>query len=68
MPVVAALDGTAGWERKLGGFVERWVGRSDEILRSRAAVMNGTLLVIVTFVMAGGIDAMFGILQRAGNY
>ena len=68
VPVVAALDGTAGWERKLGGFVERWVGRSDEILRSRAAVMNGTLLVIVTFVMAGGIDAMFGILQRAGNY
>ena len=68
VPVVAALDGTAGWERKLGGFVERWVGRSEEILRSRAAVMNGTLLLIVTFVMAGGIDAMFGILQQAGNY
>lgn len=68
VPVVAALDGTAGWERKLGGFVERWVGRSEEVLRSRAAVMNGTLLVIVTFVMAGGIDAMFGILQQAGKY
>ena len=68
VPVVAALDGTAGWERKLGGFVERWVGRSEEVLRSRAAVMNGTLLVIVTFVMAGGIDAMFGILQQAGQY
>ena len=68
VPVVAALDGTAGWERKLGGFVERWVGRSDEILRSRAAVMNGTFLLIVTFVMAGGIDAMFGILQQAGKY
>lgn len=68
VPVVAALDGTAGWERKLGGFVERWVGRSDEVLRSRAALMNGTLLLIVTFVMAGGIDAMFGILQQAGNY
>ena len=68
VPVVAALDGTAGWERKLGGFVKRWVGRSEEILRSRAAVMNGTLLLIVTFVMAGGIDAMFGILQQAGKY
>ncbi len=68
VPVVAALDGTAGWERKLSGFVERWVGRSEQILRARAGVMNGTLLLIVTFVMAGGIDAMFGILQQAGKY
>lgn len=68
VPVVAALDGTAGWERKLGGFVERWVGRSEDVLRSRAAVLNGALLLIVTFVMAGGIDAMFGILSQAGNY
>ena len=68
VPVVAALDGTAGWEQKLGRFVARWVGRSDEVLRSRAAVLNGALLLIVTVVMAGGIDAMFGILQKAGQY
>ena len=68
VPVVAALDGTAGWEQKLGRFVERWVGRSEDILRSRAAVLNGALLLIVTVVMAGGIDAMFGILQKAGQY
>lgn len=68
VPVVAALDGTAGWEQKLGGFVARWVGRSEEILRSRAALLNGTLLLIVTVVMAGGIDAMFGILSKAGQY
>lgn len=68
VPVVAALDGTAGWEEKLGRFVARWVGRSEEVLRSRAAVLNGALLLIVTVVMAGGIDAMFGILQKAGQY
>jgi len=66
--IVRALDGTAGWEEKLGDYVERWVGRSEQVMRSKAALMNGTLLVIVTFVMAGGIDAMFGILQKAGQY
>lgn len=68
VPLVGALDGTAGWEEKLGQFVERWVNRSDSVLRSRAAVMNAILLVIVTAVMASSIDAMFGILQQAGTY
>ena len=67
VPVVAALDGAPGWERKLARFVERWVGRSEELLRARAAGLNGVLLVAATGIMGTGIDAMFSILERAGG-
>ena len=68
VPVVAALDGAPGWERKLSRFVERWVARSDELLRARAALLNGALLIVAALVMGAGIDAMFSILERAGRY
>ena len=67
VPVVAALDGAPGWELKLGRFVERWVGRSEELLRSRAAALNGALLIVAAVVMASGIDAMFSILEQAAG-
>ena len=67
VPVAAALDGAPGWEDKLGRFVERWVGRSEDLLKSRAAVLNGVLLIVVTAAMAAGIDAMFSVLQQAGR-
>ena len=67
MPVVAALDGAPGWERKLARFVERWVGRSEALLRARAAALNGVLLLLATGVMASGIDAMFSILEMAAG-
>ena len=67
VPVVAALDGAQGWERKLARFVERWVGRSEALLRARAAMLNGALLIVVAVVMASGIDAMFSILERAAG-
>ena len=41
VPVAAALDGAPGWEDKLARFVERWVGRSEDLLKSRAAALNG---------------------------
>ena len=66
-PVVAALDGVVGWETKLSRFVDRWVGRSDELLRARAAMLNGALLVLVTLVMGTMIDAMFSILKSGGG-
>ena len=66
-PVVAALDGVVGWEVKLSRFVERWVGRSDELLRARAAFLNGALLLLVTLVMGTMIDAMFSILRTGGG-
>ena len=67
VPVVAALDGAPGWEKKLARFVERWVGRSEELLRSRAAALNGALLIVAAVVMASGIDAMFSILEQAAG-
>ena len=67
VPVVAALDGAPGWERKLARFVERWVGRSEALLRSRAAALNGALLIVAAIVMGSGIDAMFSILEKAAG-
>ena len=54
VPVAAALDGAPGWEDKLARFVERWVGRSEDLLKSRAAALNGALLIVVTLAMAAG--------------
>ena len=67
VPVIAALDGVPGWEAKLSGFVERWVSRSEDLLRTRAAGLNAALLILVTVAVAAGIDAMFSILQQAGR-
>ena len=67
VPVIAALDGVPGWEVKLSGFVERWVSRSEDLLRTRAAGLNAALLIFVTVAVAAGIDAMFSILQQAGR-
>ena len=67
VPVVAALDGAPGWERKLARFVERWVGRSEALLRARAAALNGALLIVAAVVMGSGIDAMFSILEQAAG-
>ena len=67
VPVIAALDGVPGWEAKLSGFVERWVARSEDLLRTRAAGLNAALLIFVTVAVAAGIDAMFSILQQAGR-
>ena len=39
-PVLAALDGVPGWEAKLSRFVTRWVDRSEDLLRTRAAGLN----------------------------
>ena len=67
VPVVAALDGAPGWERKLARFVERWVERSEALLRARAAALNGALLIVAAVVMGSGIDAMFSILEQAAG-
>ena len=67
VPVVAALDGAPGWERKLARFVERWVERSESLLRARAALLNGALLTVAAVVMGSGIDAMFSILEQAAG-
>ena len=67
VPVVAALDGVPGWERKLARFVERWIARSEDLLKTRAAALNGALLIAAAAVMAAGIDAMFSVLGQAAG-
>ena len=59
--------GVPGWEVKLGRFVARWMSRSEDLLRTRAAGLNAVLLILVTAIVAAGLDAMFSILQQAGR-
>lgn len=66
-PVAAALDGTEGWEAKLGAFVERWVERSEDMLRARTAVLNAGLLAVAAAVGAGALLALFGVMQEAAR-
>ncbi len=68
VPVVAALEDVPGWERKLARFVNRWIDRSEETLRTRAALLNACLLILVTGVMAAAIDAMFSILKQTAVF
>ena len=63
--VVAALDGTEGWEQRLAGFVTRWTSRSEELLRRRAAVLNGILLTVAAVMMGIAIKGMFGMMSAA---
>ena len=65
--VVAALDGTEGWEEKLAGFVERWTERSEEMLKRRTAVLNAVLMVCAAIAMGIAIKAMFGMMQGVGE-
>ena len=65
--VVAALDGTEGWEEKLSGFVERWIDRSEEMLKRRTAVLNAVLMVFAAIAMGIAIKAMFGMMQGVGD-
>ena len=63
--VVAALDGTKGWEGRLAGFVDRWTVRSEELLKRRAAVLNAILLTAAALMMAVAIKGMFGMMSAA---
>ena len=66
-PVAAALDGSDGWEAKLGAFVERWVGRSEEMLRARTGALNAGLLAAAAAVGAGALLALFEVMEAAGR-
>ena len=64
---VAALEGTPNWESRLGVFCERWVERVEHLVRSRTLVFNRMLLLLVGAVVAGGISALFEVLESAGD-
>lgn len=65
--VVAALEGMPQWETRLGVFCERWVERAEHLVRTRTLVFNRALLVLVGVVIAGGISALFEVLEAAGD-
>ena len=64
---VSALEGTPQWESRLGVFCQRWVERAEHLVRSRTLVFNRTLLLLVGAVVAGGISALFEVLESAGD-
>ena len=66
-PVAAALDGTVGWEEKFSAFVERWVDRSEEMLRARTAVLNALLMAGAAVVGGGALMALFEVMNAAGR-
>ncbi len=65
--VVAALEGMPKWESRLGVFCERWVERAEHLVRTRTLVFNRVLLLLVGAVTAGGISALFEVLEAAGG-
>ena len=49
--VAGAMDGRADWEETLAGFVERWVERSEAMMRMRTMVLNTVLMAVGTAQM-----------------
>ncbi len=67
VPVVAALDGIPDWEARLGRFVERWIRRSESLLKARTALVNAFLLLVATAIAGGGIQSLFAVMDVAGR-
>ena len=65
--VVAALEGMPQWESRLGVFCERWIERAEHMVRTRTLVFNRALLLVVGAATAGGISALFEVLEAAGD-
>jgi len=49
--VAGAMDGREDWEETLAGFVERWVERSEAMMRMRTMVLNTVLMAVGTAQM-----------------
>ena len=67
IPVIAGLERQAGWEIRLRGFVERWVGRSEQQFKSRTAALNYVLLTLVAVVVVLGIEGMVSMTVSMGG-
>ena len=66
-PVVAALDGVPQWENKLAQFVDRWVGRSEAVMKARVLLLNMLLTAVVTLVTLVALTSLFDIMEIAGR-
>ncbi len=66
-PVVAALDGVPEWDVKLSRFVDRWIARSESLMRARSHAINVVLTVFVTVLITGVVQSLFEIMNAAGK-
>ena len=66
-PVVAALDGVPEWDTKLSRFVDRWIMRSEALMKARSAAINVVLTLLVTVLIAGVVQSLFEIMNAAGK-
>ena len=64
IPVIAALDGKAGWVDRLGKFVDRWVTRSERLVEEGATVMNRALTAVIVLIVSAGSFLLFGVIQE----
>lgn len=65
--IVEALDGVPGWEVKILAYVNRWVLRSEALMKARASVLSNTLYLLATVMAGGAIQTMFTMLDVAGK-
>lgn len=66
-PVVAALDGIPDWEIKLSRFVDRWVRRSEALMKARAMVLNIILSLTAALITGGLVQSFFAIMNAAAR-
>ena len=66
--VAAALDGREEWEEVFAGFVERWVSRSEAVMRAQAAFLSVILMIVGTVILGAMINALFEIMGAATAY
>ena len=65
--VIAGLESQSGWEQRLRGFVERWVGRSEQQFKSRTAALNYLLLTLVAVVLILAVEGMVTMTMSMGG-
>ena len=65
--IVESLDGVPGWEVKIQAYIDRWVLRSEALMRARAAMLSNILYLFATVIAGGAIQTMFTLLNVAGQ-
>ena len=66
-PVVRALDGVPDWDVKLSRFVDRWIQRSESLMRARSAAINVLLTLFVTVLITGVVQSLFEVMNAAAK-
>ncbi len=66
--VAAAMEGRADWEETLAGFVERWIERSEAVMRAKTMVLNTVLMTLGTAQMLWIFWVSFDIATAVQNY